>query len=57
MKYIFTIALLLALAYSMYLPVEEAKPPVVKQVKQDPFSREWEQLLKRAEYMTGMGYK
>lgn len=57
MKYIYTLAFLLSVAYLMTMPVEEAKPPVIKQVKKEQFSQEWEQLLKRAEYMTGMGYK
>lgn len=57
MKYIFSIALVLALAYSMYLPVEEAKPPVVKQVKQDQFAKEWDELFRRAEFMTGFGVR
>ena len=57
MKYIYAIAFLLSAAYLMKMPVEESKPPVIKQVKKEPFSQEWEQLLRRAEYMTGMGYK
>lgn len=54
MKYIFSVLLVCALVYLMYMPVEEANPVVVK-VQPDPFAKEWADLFKRAEYMTGVG--
>ena len=52
MKYIYTLAFLLSLAYLMTMPVEETKPVVAKQVKQDPYKAEWEALIKEAERLT-----
>lgn len=57
MKYIYAIAFLLSAAYLMKMPVEESKPVVVKQVKQDPYKAEWDELFRRAEFMTGFGVR
>lgn len=57
MKYIYTLTFLLSLAYLMTMPVEEAKPVVVKQVKVDPYKEEWDELFRRAEFMTGFGVR
>jgi len=52
MKYIYAIAFLLSAAYLMKMPVDEAKPVLAKQVKQDPYKAEWEALTKEAERLT-----
>jgi len=57
MKYICAIAFLLSVAYLMKMPVEEASPPVIKQVKVDHFKEEWDELFRRAEFMTGFGVR
>jgi len=57
MKYIYAIAFLLSVVYLMTMPVEESKPPVIKQVKKDPYKEEWDELFRRAEFMTGFGVR
>ena len=57
MKYIYAIAFLLSVAYLMKMPVDESKPVVIKQVKKEPFSQEWDELFRRAEFMTGFGVR